>query len=259
MGDPPADAPTEAPNVNRLLPAPLATVTLPEAFAFPEDVDQWVRAVFVASVDGAATIAGHAGGLGNDIDKQLFALNRASADVILVGAGTARTEVYGPAEDDAQWRHLRENRSPTAPMAVVSHSLDLDFSASLFTEAPRSARTILITCADAPARAHAQAAEVAEVIVAGQSSVDLSAAIAELRSRGFARIVCEGGPQLFADLLQAGGVDELCLTRSPTLVAGTETRILRGAQFDPPVELELKTLYGTDDGFLYLLYQPADC
>lgn len=248
---------TEIPRINRLFPDQVNDVILPEALAFPRAVDQWVRAVFVASVDGAASIAGHAGGLGNDIDKQLFALNRALADVILVGAGTARTEVYGPAEDDAQWRHLRENRSPTAPMAVVSHSLDLDFSAPLFTEAPHSAQTILITRADAPAQARAQAAEVAEVIVAGQSEVDLSAAIAELRSRGFARIVCEGGPQLFTDLLEAGGVDELCLTRSPTLVAGSEAGILRGAQFDPPVELELKTLYGTDDGFLYLLYQPA--
>lgn len=96
------------------------------------------------------------------------------------------------------------------------------------------------------------------MIVAGQSSVDLNAAIVELRSRGFARIVSEGGPQLFTDLVKARLVDELCLTRSPTLVAGTETRILRGGQFDPPVELELNALFGTDDGFLYLLYRPAE-
>lgn len=249
---------TEIPKINRLFPDQLTDVSLSDALAFPRNVDQWVRAVFVASVDGAATIAGHAGGLGNDIDKQLFAFNRASADVILVGAGTARTEDYGPAEDDPQWRQLREGRSPTAPMAVVSGSLSLDFSAPLFTEAPESATTILITCADAPEQARAQAAEVAEVIVAGQSSVDLGAAIAELRSRGFDRIVCEGGPQLFTELVEAGGVDELCLTRSPTLVAGTETRILRGTQFDPPVELELTSLFGTDDGFLYLLYRPAE-
>lgn len=248
---------TDIARINRLLPDQVKGVSLHDALAFPSEVDLWVRAVFVASVDGAGTIAGHVGKLGNDIDRQLFALNRALADVILVGAGTARTEVYGPAEDDPQWRHLRENRSPTAPMAVVSHSLDLDFSAPLFTEDPDSAPTILITCADAPAQARAQASEVAEVIVAGRSSVDLSAAIAELRSRGFARIVCEGGPQLFADLLEVGGVDELCLTRSPRLVAGTETTILRGGQFDPPVDLELESLFGTDDGFLYLLYRPA--
>ncbi|MDN6124507.1 MAG: pyrimidine reductase family protein [Brevibacterium sp.] len=248
---------TEDPRINRLFPIQAKGLSLQEALAFPSGVGRWVRAVFVASVDGAATVAGHAGGLGNDIDKQLFALNRALADVILVGAGTARTEIYGPAEDDPQWRHLRDNRSPTAPMAVVSHSLDLDFSASLFTEAPDSAKTILIICADAPARARAAAAEVAEVIVAGHSSVDLSAAIGALHNRGFARIVCEGGPQLFTDLLEAGGVDELCLTRSPNLVAGAETTILRGGQFEPPIDLELESLYGTEDGYLYLLYRPV--
>ena len=248
---------TENPRINQLFPEQAKGVSLPAALAFPIDARPWVRAVFVASVDGAATIAGHAGGLGNDIDKQLFALNRALADVILVGAGTARTEVYGPAEDDPRWRHLRDDRSRTPPVAVVSHSLDLDFTAPLFTKAPDSAKTILITCAGAPAMARAEAAEVAEVIVAGDSSVDLSAAIVELRARGFARIVCEGGPQLFTDLLEAGGIDELCLTRTPTLVAGTETTILRGAQLDPPVDLELESLFGTDDGFLYLLYRPT--
>ncbi|MGO3054627.1 MAG: pyrimidine reductase family protein [Brevibacterium aurantiacum] len=259
MSGDPSDVSTGAPNggprVNRLVPAPLETVTLPEAFAFPEGVQQWVRAVFVASVDGAATISGHAGGLGNDTDKSLFALNRALADVILVGAGTARIEDYGPAEDDRQWRHLRQGRTPTAPMAVVSHSLDFDFSSPLFTAAPDHARTIVITCADAPAQARAQAAEVAEVIVAGGSTVNLSAAIAELVSRGLTRIVCEGGPRLFTDLLRTGDVDELSLTRSPMLVAGDGTSILHGARFDPPAELSLASLYGTDDGYLYLLYR----
>ena len=249
---------TEYSSVNRLFPEHASDLTLPEAFAFPRDAEQWLRAVFVASVDGAATIAGHAGGLGNDIDKQLFALNRALADVILVGAGTARTEGYGPAEDDPAWRHLRHKRSPTAPMAVVSHTLDLDFSAPLFAEAPESAQTILITCADAPAQARAEAAKVAEVIVAGESSVDLAAAIEELRTRGFTRIVTEGGPQLLTDLLGVGVVDELCLTRSPMLVGGTETRILVGAQLHPPIELKLESLFGTDDGYLYLLYRCAD-
>ncbi|WP_231444074.1 dihydrofolate reductase family protein [Brevibacterium zhoupengii] len=254
MSSAPSDASNGGPRVNRLVPAPQQTVTLPEAFAFPEGVERWVRAVFVASVDGAATIAGRAGGLGNDTDKGLFALNRALADVILVGAGTARVEGYGSAEDDRQWRHLRQGRTPTAPMAVVSHSLDFDFSSPLFTEAPDAARTIVITCADAPAQARAQAAEVAEVVVAGRSMVDLSVAIAELASRGLSRIVCEGGPRLFTDLLRTGDVDELSLTRSPMLVAGNGTSILRGTQFDPPAELSLASLYGTDDGYLYLLY-----
>ena len=122
---------TEIPTVRRLLPGATdggtADLSLPEAFAFPADArspadaQSWVRAVFVASVDGAATVAGRAGGLGNDVDRAVFALNRALADVILVGAGTARTEEYGPAEDDFRWRGLREGRSPS-PTASPSTS-----------------------------------------------------------------------------------------------------------------------------------------
>jgi riboflavin biosynthesis pyrimidine reductase len=244
---------TEGPLVRRLLPPPADTATLSEAFASPNG--QWVRAVFVSSVDGAATVSGHAGGLGNDGDRQLFALNRALADVILVGAGTARAEGYGPAEDDQQWRHLRTGRSATAPLAVVSRSLDLDFDSALFSSAPEDARTIVITCADAPAEARRQVEQVAEVVVAGSDSVDLTAAIEALASKGLNRIVCEGGPRLFTDLLAAGAVDELCLTHSPQLIAGAGPRIVAGEEFEAPIDLDLDSVHATEDGFLYLLYR----
>lgn len=274
MSDPWAE-----PQVRRLLPEPAATSALSEAFAFPGDAvvgpdagsspdcGVWVRAVFVSSVDGAATVSGRAGGLGNEIDRQLFALNRALADVIVVGAETARVEGYGPAEDDPQWRALREGRTATAPMAVISRSLDLDFTSPLFASAPDDARTMIVTCAEAPAPARTRASEVAEVVVAGEDRVDMVRAVAALREKGLSRIVCEGGPTLFADLLAAGQVDELCLTRSPLLVGGSGPRIVGGGGprivggggFEPPIDVELASLYAGNHGCLYLLYRrPRD-
>src|SRR5262249_38644323 len=47
--------------------------------------------------------------------------------------------------------------------------------------------------------------------------VDLGAARLALAERGLTRLVCEGGPTLFAGLAQAGLVEELCLTVSPQL------------------------------------------
>ncbi|RBP67284.1 riboflavin biosynthesis pyrimidine reductase [Brevibacterium sanguinis] len=240
--------------LTQLLPDPRPDVGLEEAFAFAEDT---VRAVFIASVDGAATLSGRAGGLANAWDRSVFALHRALADVILVGAGTARTEGYGPAEDDPAWRSIRTGRGATAPIALVSHGLGLDFDSPLFAEAPGSARTIVITPASAPDHALERASAVAEVIVAGETTVDLPAAIRALRERGLRRIVCEGGPRLFTDLLRAGEVDEVCLTRSPSLVAGYETGILHGAEFPEPLDLDLVRAFATDDSFLYLLYRRA--
>lgn len=266
------------PQIRHLLPEPAAASTLSAAFAFPDgpaasgrtaasdgpaasdgtassDGEVWVRAIFVSSVDGAATRSGHAGGLGNETDRQLFSLNRALADVILVGAGTARIEGYGPAEDDPQWRHLRAGRTLTAPLAVVSARLELDFDSELFVSAPEYARTIVITCDNAPHVARRRAEQVAEVIVAGEDSVDLPSAIGALESKGLARIVCEGGPHLFTDLLAAGQVDELCLTRSPSLISGNGPRIVRGEEFAVPIDVGLHSVHASEDGFLYLLYR----
>ena len=78
-------------SVNRLFPFPQSEIDLAEAYAFPVG-RSWVRAIFVASIDGAATVDGRSGGLGNETDRRIFALQRALADVVLVGAGTARAE-----------------------------------------------------------------------------------------------------------------------------------------------------------------------
>ena len=53
----------------------------------------------VSSVDGAATgESGKSGSLNNAADKRVFDHLRAVADVIVVGAGTARVEGYRPAD-----------------------------------------------------------------------------------------------------------------------------------------------------------------
>ena len=52
----------------------------------------WVSFNFIASVDGAATLDGLSGQLGNAWDQRVFSLLRQSADVILVGAQTIRAE-----------------------------------------------------------------------------------------------------------------------------------------------------------------------
>jgi riboflavin biosynthesis pyrimidine reductase len=193
---------------------------------------RWLRANMVASLDGAATVDGRSGGLSNESDQQVFALLRAHADVILVGAGTARAEGYAPVRPESEglrWAWLRDGRPPSPPIVVVTRALDLDLDSALIADAPPHAATIVITTESAlPARRDAAAARNAEVIIAGEASVDLKAAVDALAERGYQRISCEGGPHLLAQLADAGLLDELCLTISP-LVAGPEAgRIVTG-------------------------------
>ena len=192
---------------------------------------RWLRANMVASLDGAATVDGRSGGLSNEADQQVFAMLRAYADVILVGAGTVRAEGYGPVRPESEglrWAWLRDGRSPSPPIAVVTRALDLDLGSALLADAPPHARTIVITTESALPGRRAAAARTAEVIVAGEASVDLKAAMDSLAERGHQRISCEGGPHLLAQLASAGLLDELCLTVSPLLAGPGADRIVTG-------------------------------
>jgi len=196
-----------------------------------------VRFNMIASVDGATAVDGVAGGLGGEADRALFALLRRLADVVLVAAGTVRAEGYGP--------------SPV-PIAVVTRSCRLDWDSRFFTA--QVARPVVVTVATAPAEARARAAEVADVVVAGERDVDLARALDALGARGWRAVLCEGGPTLNGQLAAAGLLDELCLTLSPCLVGGDAKRLLAGPLLPGPPTLTLASAC-EEDGFLFLRFR----
>ena len=104
---------------------------------------------------------------------------------------------------------------------MITGQLDLDPSSRLISTAPAWARTIIITTAQAPADRRAALEGLTDVIVAGQDTVDLKAAVAALAERGHRRMLAEGGPHLLAQIAEAGLLDELCLTVSPVLAGPT--------------------------------------
>lgn len=183
----------------------------------------WVRANMVASADGAATLGGRSGALSGPADRRVLSLLRALADVILVGAQTARAEGYGPVRPGRGrgWARLREGRPTTPPIAVVTRGLDLDPAGALLSPGPGLARPIVLTTESAPASRRAAAAATADVVVAGADSVEPGAAIDALAERGHHRVLAEGGPRLLGQIADAGLLDELCLTVSPLLAGGT--------------------------------------
>jgi riboflavin biosynthesis pyrimidine reductase len=223
---------------------------LAELYAYPRP--DWLRANMVASADGAGSFEGLSGGLSSAADRRLFALLRALCDVVLVGAGTARAEGYRPARRRPELAGLRAGRTATPPIALVSRALDLDLSATLFTDAPPDARTIVITSAASLPGRRAEVARAADVIVAGEGAVDLELALAALRERGLGRVLCEGGPQLLGFLTAAGLLDELCLTVSPLVAGPGATRITAGEPF-PSRQMTLAHVL-CSDGFLFCRY-----
>ncbi|MRX44138.1 pyrimidine reductase family protein [Agromyces sp. Q22] len=191
------------------------------------------RVNMIESLDGAASLGGRSGGLGDPEDQRLMSVLRSHADVVLVGSGTVRAEGYGGAaviESDASWRAAR-GRDPQPRFAVVSSRLGLEPGHPFFADAV--ARPIVVTSEAAPRDRRGALARVADVVVAGDRRVDLAGAMAELGRRGMRSILSEGGPGLLGALAEADLVDELCVTLSPVLVGGAAPRISGSAEEQP--------------------------
>jgi riboflavin biosynthesis pyrimidine reductase len=232
--------------VQRLLPDP-GPVDLHADYAYPPDLDRpFVRVNFVSSVDGAVSVDGRSAGLGSPADKAVFGVLRELAEVVLVGAGTARAEKYRGAR-----KPVRGTSTPP-PIAVVTGSADLPVDSGLFTDT--RVPTIVLTTAGAPADRREALREAGADVVLLEDLTPASL-LAELARRGLHRVLCEGGPGLHGDLVAAGAVDELCLTVAPLLAAGEAGRIARGPA--EPESMELAHVL-EEDGVLLLRYRKAN-
>jgi len=227
------------------VPADLGYDDLAELYAYPAG-RSWVRANFVSSLDGAAQGGDdRSASLSSKGDRLILGLLRSLSDVVVVGATTARVEGYQPILPGDARAALRSRLglTPLPAIAVVSRSLQIDPVLVAGGDAP----TLVITTESSPQQERDELASRAEVIVAGRTSVDFSLAKEELASRGYRRILCEGGPTVMRDLVASGAMDELCLTISPLVVAGERLRLTRGAGIDPPERLVLRSVLADDD------------
>jgi riboflavin biosynthesis pyrimidine reductase len=238
---------------------PLADRELEELYAYPEQLTRpWVQVNFVSSADGGASAGGKSAGLSHPADKKIFALGRDLADVVLVGAGTVLVEGYrGIRRTEVRTaRRARLGLSAVPPIAVVSGRCSIGPESSVVadTEVP----PIVITTESAPESSRADlVAAGADVVVAGEEKVAPELALAALAERGLLRVCCEGGPTLFADLVAARLVDQLCLTVAPLLTGAGAPRIAEGVASAEPLGLALASVL-TEDGFLMLRYRKAD-
>ena len=94
--------------------------------------------------------------------------------------------------------------------------------------------------------------------MAGQETVDIKAAVSALAERGLRRMLAEGGPHLLAHLVEAGLMDELCLTIAPLMAGPGANRIVAGnsqpgTRSTLPLPLTLAHVL-EDDGFLLCRY-----
>lgn len=208
-----------------------------------------VRANMVSSLDGAATGPDERSGTINDeADHRVFSALRVLADVVLVGAGTARAERYGALTTPEPLRATRR-----------AHGRDLELELAVVTASGRVPEQLLgadrpplvVTVASCPTLAALRDRIGSDhVLVAGEQEVDLGAALERLADLGLASVLTEGGPHLLGDLLAADLVDELCLTWTPLLVGGPAPRTTRTDDWFTPVRRARPHLLLHADGTL---------
>lgn len=227
--------PTVRPELTQLFPhqsstAPLTDTQLAQLYAYPTSIKStvkvspegdghldssalFVRANMVSTIDGAAAGSnGLSGTINNASDFRVFQVLRALAQVVVVGAGTARKEGYRHIKAPAIHQALRANSGLITPLefAIVSRSGELP--ASLLDQTPGLPRPIVFTTERGLDRLNRDHSNVRGYVVEQDGNVDLGLLLACLQNLGLSRVLTEGGPSLLAQFIEQDLLDELCLT-----------------------------------------------
>jgi riboflavin-specific deaminase-like protein len=206
----------------------------------------------VSTADGKAAVEGRTRAISSETDRAIFHNLRTQADAVMAGAGTVRSERYGPIvkTEELRAKREREGLDPHPLAVIVSGSLQLPVDVPLFQD-PDS-RVVILT--HSPAELEGARAQVSYLRSEG-GTFDLRPLMERLRSEhGVRSVLCEGGPAILGDLVRAGLVDELHVVIAPLLAAGEDPlTIVTGPQFEPPAGLRLLSVHESG-GYLFLRY-----
>ena len=202
-------------------------------------------------------------------------LLRASADAVIIGAGTLNDVsakslwtpeyVYPDAKRlYAEYRVNALGKSEYPLLVIVSGSGQLELDRAIF-RTPAMRAVIITTSAgrDELTRRGAATLDSVEVRALDSSSgaIDPQAILELLQSQfGVKTLLHEGGPTLFGQFLAADAVDELFLTLSPQIAGrerdGTRPALVQGVQFVPDSAPWFQTVSVKEHAaYLYLRYR----
>lgn len=192
----------------------------------------------VTTLNGSLTDEhGLSDGLSNPEDRRILGVIRRPADVILIGARTARAEQYS---------------SPAgARLALVTATGDLD---GLAIEDWRNT-IVIVPAAVEPSRVAADAL----VLHADQDGpLTAAAAIRALREEGTGAILCEGGGHLANGVVASGLVTDLFLSIAPEFVGSGTSWLGSGANGAARTGFRLKHLiHDEESGAIYTRWRPT--
>ncbi len=240
-----------------------------------------IIANFVSTLDGVVALdrvgatSGRAISGGFEPDRFLMGLLRATADAIVIGAGTvrgSRTHDWTPgrihppsASAYADWRKRLQLVSPEPVTIIVSASGELE--PALVAGRDAAARVVVVTTTAGARRLMTlPASDRLEIVpLTDGPRIPTSSLLGYLAARQFALVLSEGGPTLFAELLAARAVDELFLTIAPQVAgrsaAAERLALVEGVGFPPELApwARLRSVLRSEDHlFLRYHFAPTD-
>jgi riboflavin biosynthesis pyrimidine reductase len=200
------------------------------AFGFPENADAgrpYITSNLVMALDGKASFRELKGRAGGNVvsqsadDRWLMDFYRAHHDAQLIGASTLREELgadgksldYGIDDEELRTYRLDILKLGLQKVLVLTGSGNLDLSASLFNS--QRVEPWIITSAEGEKNIRAQIKtpgqnNAVKIISVGDGGrIDVAAAVQLLRrEHGVRTLLCEGGPNLYSELLKKQFIDE---------------------------------------------------
>ncbi|HEV1996676.1 MAG TPA: dihydrofolate reductase family protein [Candidatus Dormibacteraeota bacterium] len=222
---------------------------------------------FVQSIDGVVAM-NHVESSGpvlsgkSPADRFVMGLLRATADAVLVGAGTLRdtpghhwTADHIFPELKADWGKLRRSLGAAAQprLVLVTSTGTLDVT----HPAVRDGATFLTTDAGATILRDVVPGT-CEIKAFDGPRVPMTGALQWLRQQGHRRILSEAGPRVTGQLLSESLLDDVFITVSPVLAGrdgGGRLSLVEGVELLPKRRLEPKLASArASDNFLMLRY-----
>ena len=242
-------------------PRTLGETDLVELYRHPAREGRgWVRSNFVMSLDGSVQGPdGRSGSINTESDHHVYALQRALADAILVGANTVRLEGYRAVDLEPWQLEIREQEglAPYPMLVIISATADLDPVIATSAGSVGGAVMIITTPGKPADDLEPLRAAGITVLEAEGAALDMAQIVDQLAGAGFQRLLCEGGPRLHNELHAAGVMDEVCLTLVPVVVGGQGLRSTSGAALPVPSSFRLHHALYADDGALFTGYRIA--
>lgn len=240
-------------------PAIPARGGLPEALRLRYGGELWIPlhpdrptvvANFVSTLDGIVSYDTPEAAGGGEIsgffepDRFVMGLLRSLADAVLIGAGTVRAapnDAWTPRSvhpsSAGAFAELRRGLGlrPEPITAVVTASGTVDVAHPGLAD-PSVDVLIITTDAGAAALRQRRIPRHIEVVAVDAGALEPAAMLGALAGRGARLVLCEGGPHLFGQLLEARMIDELFLTLAPQIAGRSASSarlgLVEGTAFD---------------------------